>query len=397
MQIVSDKRWVPSGRLQPHRDLRVRSQKQLRAPGKLGHSPRPLHGFTLVELLVVVVILGMLIGLLLPAVQHAREAANRTKCQSNLKQLGLAMNLFVDIHHQFPMLGEATIGSHWSAYILPFIEQNALYNALDFKGRDKDYNFAGSSTFPGLAINEGDLSTPGDTGPAVTRRHVAACETYIDTFRCPSTLAPAHVTDASGFDPQWYVARRVPCNYLAVVTGLQKNDNRPESGGKLPCDLDGIILTRTTANNQHLIARGGMGNIRPVQVTDGLSHTLLIGEAEPQTELDTSRELDTFWGRKDHWYIGGDDMDDYEGIDWSECGGSTAVPINSPTYEGFIITKARALQREAYEVSFGSRHPGGANFVFADGTLQYLQDTIDPTVFSALGTRAGGEVTGSGY
>ena len=87
-------------------------------------------------------------------------------------------------------------------------------------------------------------------------------------------------------------------------------------------------------------------------------------------------------GRKDHWYIGGDDVDNWQGTDWSECLGSTGVPINlKKVPEG-------DLAFAAYEIGFGSSHPNGANFLFADGSVHYINDKIKLTTFRALGTRA---------
>jgi prepilin-type processing-associated H-X9-DG protein len=137
------------------------------------------------------------------------------------------------------------------------------------------------------------------------------------------------------------------------------------------------------------------GPVTLVNVTDGLSNTLMIGEAEPDSLLPSigNTQENANAGRKDHWYIGGDDFDNWEGTDWSEQGGSTAVRINYPRPDRTSTTWSDTdLNWAAYEVSFGSRHSGGANFVMGDGSVRFIRDGINPRTFSAMGTRAGGEV-----
>jgi prepilin-type processing-associated H-X9-DG protein len=112
-----------------------------------------------------------------------------------------------------------------------------------------------------------------------------------------------------------------------------------------------------------------------------------VGEAEPGKEIGTTKEPENA-GRKDHWNFGGDDLDNYEGVDWSECLGSTGVPINYKLPASGTPTDE---QRGMYEVSFSSRHPGGAQFVLGDGSVTFVAETVAPDVWSALGTRNGGE------
>lgn len=356
------------------------------------------RGFTLVELLVVIAIIGILVGLLLPAVQAAREAARRMQCQNNLKQLGLAVHNFASTYkEQVPMLAEAQEGGHWSAFVLPFIEQNSLFGALTFGSTD---------WAAGVAPNNPSLTSP---NPML--RQVAACELPIQFMRCPSSTANAAIFDASAWAPQpWFVAARQPANYLGVVTGIQPNDWRPELPGWGPrptqatwvdangvtqptkghWELDGMFITRPPATAR--IAQGGFGGaVKFGGVTDGLSNTLMIGEAEPDPRLSETSAFQELanTGRKDHWAIGGDDFDNWEGVDWSECGGSTAVRINypRPTVRLSDVNPHWA----AYEVSFGSRHAGGANFVLGDGSVRFIPDSIDARTYSWLGTRAGAE------
>jgi prepilin-type N-terminal cleavage/methylation domain-containing protein len=353
------------------------------------------NGFTLVELLVVIAIIGILVGLLLPAVQAAREAARRMQCQNNLKQIGLAVHNFASTYkEQVPMLGEAQEGGHWSAFILPFIEQNALFGALTFGSTDW-----AAAAAPGNATID---------SPSAMLRQVAACQLPISFMRCPSSTASSPVFDASTYSPPWFVAARQPANYLGVVTGIQPNDWKPllgwgranrttwidANGATQPTrghwELDGMFITRPPQTAR--IAQGGMGGATKLSsVTDGLSNTLMVGEAEPDPRLaETSAFPESQnTGRKDHWAIGGDDFDNWEGTDWSEMGGSTAVRINyrRPT----VRFSDASPEWAAYEVSFGSRHAGGANFASGDGSVRFIADSIDLRIYSALGTRERGE------
>lgn len=357
--------------------------------------PRP--GFTLVELLVVIAIIGILVGLLLPAVQAAREAARRMSCSNKLKQIGLATHNFASAYNEdLPMLGEAQRGAHWSAFILPFMEQTALYEALTFT--DEGAQFASSA------------GVPGDIGSNLASlRNIGACEARIESFRCPSSVAPDAVYDGSVYSPPWFVLARVPANYLAVVTGLQPNDWKPAAGWGRPnrafwvgpdgsrnptrghWELDGSIITR--APQECLVRDGGPGGATKLRdITDGLSNTLMFGEAEPDPLLASlaGTQENANAGTKDHWAIAGDDFDNWEGTDWSEQGGSTAVRINYPRPENAFFSDA-SPEWGAYEVSFGSNHPGGAQFCVGDGSVRFVAETIDAVIYSSLGTRSRGE------
>lgn len=293
-------------------------------------------GFTLVELLVVIAIIAILIGLLLPAVQAAREAARRIQCSNNLKQMGLALHNYESAFRRFPAGIVEPNHTFWSGSLLPHLEQNALFNSLDFSRRWEE---------------------PG-TGNAL------AGATYLSVYRCPSSNAPQHI-DLQG------VRRRVPSNYLAVGSGTDTH----ESGSV------GAHLGRLRRNGFMYVNSWN----RMANVVDGTSNTVAIGEALFRPDVN-GEDLDRV-NRQivDHWYIGSD------GVFWnsdgmkevSEALGSTGVTLNG-IYEDIHI--------DAKEIGFSSRHSGGCLFVFVDGHVQFVADTIEASLYSALGTIDGREV-----
>ena len=138
------------------------------------------RGFTLVELLVVIAIIGILVALLLPAIQAAREAARRSQCMNNLKQIGLALQNYVSVHKTLPVGAALQEGSTWSAYILPYMEESAVASALTI-----DY-----VNVKPYAHTQATYGTPVDP-----YRNLIAVETLIPSFRCPSTFLPEHMPD----------------------------------------------------------------------------------------------------------------------------------------------------------------------------------------------------------
>jgi len=299
-------------------------------------------GFTLVELLVVLTIVGLLTALLLPAVQSAREAARRTQCSNNLKQLTLGMHHYHDQIGAFPF-GFSTLEQSWHAMLLPYIEQEALYRTLIFQE-----------------------SGPGnwDSGSANTK----ACQTVIPVFRCPSLPLPEHVDHD--------IPQRVPNSYNGIASSSAASDDLSTVPAGCPrvaleqINLDGMLY--------------GNSAIRMADVTDGTSHTALFGEMHTNPDFQKDGQSMDYWQiglpHTATWLPGG-----IGGTEYSEALASTFAPLNG--------WKDSTLPGVVMELACGSYHPGGAMFGFVDGSVRFLSETVDHQLYRSLGSRNGQETT----
>lgn len=345
------------------------------------------RGFTLIELLVVIAIIAVLISLLLPAVQSAREAARRSQCVNNLKQIGIGLHNVHSTENRFPP-GANDSGAMWSAWLTPYLEQTSLNQAMWIlpeagKWDDGTQGPSGSngnwaSPFPGFA--NARLDVQGDVGGAAgpaTERCVAACEVVVSMFRCPSSALPDHVYGPSY--ENWIVAKRVPANYAVNASGTLTQIYKDTD----LVDTNGSFRLARTISGQPL-----GGRLRVNNFTDGLSNTIFIGEEHFQLKerYDVSElDLQGVSRRKAVWEFGSDSIDCSYGM--NEAFGSTGVKMNMKK-----PTSNNVAELEAYIASFGSAHPGGANFLMGDGSVRFIKDSISQSTYTALGTRAGGEV-----
>jgi prepilin-type N-terminal cleavage/methylation domain-containing protein/prepilin-type processing-associated H-X9-DG protein len=349
---------------------------------------RRFAGFTLVELLVVIAIIGILVALLLPAIQAAREAARRSQCQNNLKQVGLAIINYESATKGLPpgcYLGE---GSAWSAFILPYLEEGNAFDWLTI-GENDSGNFQWG--YSGGHYDDA-RQLPNQY------RNIQVIETVMTVYRCPSAGLPEHQTDLSN-DGYW-VMRRSPASYLGVASGLETRQHpswrlryrrNPPENPEYP-GVDGVMvgLHHTEEARTKVALR---------MITDGTSKTAMVGEALHDTDTVDSNgrsEEAEPGNRKDHWWGGSDDIDTNRAgdvyMDMSEFLGSTGVPINvqrDPAQNQAWCASPDSPECQALQLSFGSDHSGITQMVFCDGHVEAVQEGIDPQVWSDHGTRAG--------
>ncbi len=291
---------------------------------------RTRHGFTLIELLVVIAIIAILIALLLPAVQQAREAARRTQCRNNLKQLGLAAHTYHDAHNMLPpgWIGvelttgldftEGSNGWSWASKLLPYLDQGTVYNQIDFLQ---------------------PVEHPSNLNPRTQ---------ILSVFRCPSNAIPELTwTITDGMND---LAELALSNYPAVFgTGeIHACEGNP---APFQCSGDGMFFHNSS--------------IRFANVQDGLSNTLMMGERKIRHNPDWH----TTWTG-----VVPNGEETFESIL-----GSTDHPPNS---------KVNHLD------DFSSYHAQGAIFALGDGSVRVIGENIDTALYQKLATRAGGETTG---
>lgn len=302
-------------------------------------SKRPKLGFTLIELLVVLAIIGILIGLLLAAVQRVRETASRLKCQNNLKQIALAAHMMEETENRLPysqFLGPYGYGPDsqawsWLARELPYLEQGNLYQ-------------------------QGGI-------PATTLAGCGVADRQIKLFLCPSDNSIGPRTDAG--------------NLVGLPVGL--TNYKGVSGANWGDDWDGLAGPNFATDWRHIGTDGSYDGLgygdgmffrtdfrRPLtlaHVVDGTSNTFMIGEDVPEKNIWCS------------WPYSNNAL------------GTCAIPPNVKKPGGGEYPPDDFMNTW----SFRSRHPGGVNFAYADGSVHFIVDSIDLSVYQAMATINGQE------
>jgi len=296
------------------------------------------RGFTLVELLVVIAIIGLLVALLLPAVQAARESARRTRCVGNIRQLALALHGYHTANKQFPPPGVDSNEMSWVVLLLPFIEEQPLYDRFNFSPGKYD-------DFLRIRVVRGAL---------------------IRTLRCPSSAADTHFSVAALNE-----ADVMTLHYQAVLGPRTATNDQPYN-----------FLGSTTLDFGPICTQGVFGKSRQVtttkfvpikrtiaEVTDGTSQTLLLGEFS--------------WQGYPYWrpFTRG----------WYAFGSRGSLYLASKNVFNPINSKVADQWNDG---SFGSPHPGGAHFARADGSTSFVAESIDMSLYRAAASCNGGEREG---
>ncbi len=366
---------------------------------------RKTAGFTLVELLVVITIIGILIALLLPAVQAAREAARRVQCSNNLKQIGLAIHNYAQVHRMFPpgnistqsppsqvsvgwpIMGEAALASPFkSGYpgpqgtslllrILPYIEGDNIASHWNFTA--------------------GITSTATNIAPYAPSCNFNLAVTDIKGFYCPTRRNGVRTTDVALMLPTYVPSLTLPwtsggtdyggCagrhSAFNTITTYDYCEPVDASGNPNPYSYNPVIalgsvmtpITPTSTNLAGIFGRVNKG-VRLNEVTDGLSNTLMTGELQ---RLYTWNPHSV-----DGWVVGGPAT--------LFTTGANVAPGSPHMTTGAGADGGLVFDNFCY-ASPGSEHGDGSNFGLADGSVHYFIDTMDPNVFILLGSMADGQ------
>ena len=327
-------------------------------------------GFTLIELLVVIAIIAILIALLLPAIQKAREAANRTTCTNNLKQIALAMHNYHGDYNSLPTGGRIIFNPSgsipgyyrfgWAGYLLPYIEEDNRYREARTVAPGSFESLSGASAWRTESL-----------------KHHPLFNTPIKVYACPSSelgkLSPDNPENTTNPNARHHAALHYRANGGSPViwdaSGTQRNAYRVGNWGRHQWWTDnGVIYPRSQT--------------RISDIRDGSSNTLLLGE----TSSAVGRALSNGWYGIQPWTWGyyfypingtSDDMSNgWLMIDHK----MVANPIG---YTGSFFTN---------ETPFTSAHPGGVNAAFCDGSVRFLTRGTPLRVLQSLATRDGGEV-----
>lgn len=316
----------------------------------------------MVELLVVIAVIAVLIGLLLPAVQAAREAARRVQCSNNLKQIGLAIHNYESTYRKIPWGAKGGWGFSWTTDILAFLEQTALADKIPYGERG------------------------GPTGGLLeSQRFRELAWAPVMAFRCPSQYGPTALAESVD-----QITGRVLNSYLGNGGGnVGKDDYSRNPIVNIPKDIgfdqgDGVFLAtnfcHVTSATPTCDNHPERPNLAFSDVLDGLSNTAMVGETR-FIEFDAC-------GTCDHFMLYHPEIDAINGGDFSEALGSLHHKFNLDVLDG--------AGNAEIEISMGSYHPGGLHLLMCDGAVRFVNEAINDEVRHKIGSRNGHEVIEAG-
>jgi prepilin-type N-terminal cleavage/methylation domain-containing protein len=336
------------------------------------NSSKLRRAFTLIELLVVIAIIAILVALLLPAVQQAREAARRSQCKSNLKQIGIALHNYHDTFNVLPpshvhsISGGATNGNNgqtwtntakgsWMVMILPYVDQAPLYNQIDF-----DKNGSG-------------LSPESQNFPGTSKRFHAQT---IPAYMCPTDTAPNVRGNANTN------GRGKSC--YAISFGNQRMTNTgscPEVGNDFGTGAQNHGNSGNSATHSGIASRGAW-SAKFRDVSDGLTNTIFVGETTP---LCSDHHRNGWFHFNAPWGVTSG------GVNWPirNCEGDPVTPAANMPVPG-----CHERNDHGYAQSFRSKHTGGAHVLLGDGGTLFVSENIDYLTLQKLGDRRDGEEIG---
>jgi prepilin-type N-terminal cleavage/methylation domain-containing protein/prepilin-type processing-associated H-X9-DG protein len=347
------------------------------------HRPRP--AFTLIELLVVIAIIGVLIALLLPAVQSAREAARRAQCVNNLKQIGLALHNYVTFANVFP---PGRVNSHiaghgncWGAYsqLLPQLDQAPLFNATNF-----------------LLPPEIEPTLPEAAGNST------AFEAFLSTLLCPSDSAAVLIRVGAGqyashnysmCTGNFYSIVPLPAAPLADFPNGVLYENSATRFAEISDGTSGTVAVAETirslpgatyANNplNVFLVTGNNSTTGPPLTSDADYVSLCLSLPPSTTQFQGTRGVRWHYGAPGHsLYNHRRPPNDTR----PDCRGGLPHSNRSDPLWSWL----------SHNIAARSKHPGGVNALFCDGHVQFVKDSVNLATWQALGSRSGGEVVSS--
>ena len=343
-------------------------------------SPRPRHhGFTLIELLVVIAIIAILIGLLLPAVQKVREAAARSKCSNNLKQLAIAAHAFHDVNGRLPPGGGNDVnpfgtaggpqwGSSWKVYILPFIEQNAIYNSWQFTGNSGYTNANNMNRVAGIVI---------------------------PTYRCPSSPLPEFMNSRGGYN-----VRMMADSYTGIAGSatFRGNPATPAATNVGLFQQGCCNGGGSWASNTGVFYAGS--KVTLVGITDGTSNTWMIGEQSDHLRTAANQPVTGGYtagygnsGGLYGWTMGSAHPTGGDQAGWGDGRHFNCTSVRwAINRRGLSNSPANGTNNDVgANFPLSSAHPGGCNIAMGDGSIRFVRDSLPILTVHAYATRAGGE------